>query len=135
MSNFSVLDASGALAVLLGQPASAAIEPRLREDRILIAPDLYISEITNTAWKYARFTHSSEEKSITLVQSSLNLVDSFFPTSILWKSALQLAIHSGHPAYDCFYLALQQKMNAQLLTADKKLAGLARSLGLTVFGA
>lgn len=46
MSNFSVLDASGALAVLLGQPASAAIEPLLREDRILIAPDLFISEIT-----------------------------------------------------------------------------------------
>ncbi len=44
----------------------------------------------------------------------------------LANRALSLAIELQHPIYDCFYLALAQRENALLITADERLLSAAR---------
>ena len=44
------------------------------------------------------------------------------PLRALQDQALDLALRSGHPVYDCFYVALAMREAVPLLTADRRLA-------------
>ena len=58
--------------------------------------------------------------------ANLAAMPSFFrrlwPSAELASDALELGFRLRHPLYDCFYLALAQRLDTHLLTADKKFA-------------
>ena len=66
------------------------------------------------------------------MQGRLQMVDEYTDTSELAIEALHEGIRLGHSIYDMFYLVLARHNGAALLTTDKKLKALSKSLGVSV---
>ena len=114
-----VVDASVAAKWLAPEPDSPLAEALL--DDVLLVPDLLFAEVGNILWK--KQLRGEMDASATqmgarwLLQVPLQVHDS----AGLLADALALALQLQHPAYDCFYLALAQRIDAPLVTADRRL--------------
>ncbi len=119
-----VLDVSAAIEIILHKEKQKPFEEVfLSADRV-IAPDLFVSEIANVFWKLQRAGLLSEDECLGFTEDGINMVDGFFNSADLWKSALELSLRHNHPVYDMLYLALAEKEKALLMTNDRALAGL-----------
>lgn len=49
-----VLDASAAIAVVLGTRQAEQFIPQLERADLVMAPDIFIAEVCNVLWKYRR---------------------------------------------------------------------------------
>jgi predicted nucleic acid-binding protein len=116
-----VVDASVALRWCFQLTGSDRAEELLRSDDHIIAPDLVIAEITNAAWKFIVFDKVPAESVKLAVREVAKAFEELVPTSVLKDRALAIAIELRHPAYDCFYLALAERSESQLVTADERL--------------
>ena len=124
-----IVDASVALKWYVDEPHSNRAAQLLdRED--LIAPELIVSEIANAFWKRIRRDESSFEQAAAALEQLPIAFRELFPTPPLGLPALMLAADNDHPVYDCLYLALAEREGAPLVTADRRLASLARSRGI-----
>ena len=114
-----VVDASVAAKWLAPEPDSPLAEALLDDD--LIVPDLLFAEVGNILWK--KHLRGEMDDAATrigarwLLQAPLLVHDS----ASLLADALDMALRLKHPAYDCFYLALAQRVDAPLITADRRL--------------
>ena len=114
-----VVDASVAAKWLAPEPDSPLAEALLDDE--LIAPDLLFAEVGNILWK--KQLRGEMDAAATqigarwLLQVPLQVHDS----AGLLADALALALQLHHPAYDCFYLALARRVDAPLVTADRRL--------------
>lgn len=97
----------------------------------LIAPDLFLAEVSNVAWLKWRKKEIGIEQAIAGQQLAMSFVE-MVPSSIFAPRALELAIELDHPVYDCFFLALCESMEIVLITADKRL--IARCAGTPFAG-
>ncbi len=52
-----VLDASGAIEIALENSLSKQFKEILQKADLVIAPDTFISEVTNIFWKYRKFSY------------------------------------------------------------------------------
>ena len=126
----TIIDVSAAFAYIT--------EPKLKDhfkhifeiSNRLIAPDLFIAEATNAAWKYHKIESRPLNECKKLLIRAIALPEPFIPTLKFHEQALALSCEFQHPAYDCFYLALAQEYVGTLLTFDKKLIKLADQLGI-----
>ena len=114
-----VIDASVAAKWMAPEPDTPLAEALLADD--LIAPDLLYAEVANILWK--KQLRGEMDAATTqigarwLLQVPLQVHDS----ASLLADALALALQLQHPAYDCFYLALARRVDAPLVTADRRL--------------
>ena len=123
-----VLDTSAAIEILLNKKESEKFKKIILEADAVIAPELYISEITNVAWKYNKISNFGHKECYSLSEDGINLIDQFIDTKILWKEALREAINNDHTVYDCLYLISARRNDGILLTKDQKLKKLCRKL-------
>jgi predicted nucleic acid-binding protein len=126
----AILDASAAIVAVMGSAHAPLFRACLSDADWVAAPDLLYSEACNTAWKLHRLQGMPADAAARLAAQAFELVDEFLPSAALWPAALELACKTGHPAYDCFYLAAAIRHQAALVTADQRLAALARSLNV-----
>jgi hypothetical protein len=49
----------------------------LKESALVVAPDLYIAELTNTFWKYRRAKIFTKDECLQYIHDGLNYVDKF----------------------------------------------------------
>jgi predicted nucleic acid-binding protein len=88
----------------------------------VIVPDLFWAEVSGVLWKAARRgSCDADEASValsTLQEEKLPTV----PSLLLVNSALSIAMKYGRSLYDCLYVTLAVRSDAQLVTADEKLA-------------
>jgi predicted nucleic acid-binding protein len=115
-----IVDASVAVKWgVLESGAAAAMALITRPER-RVAPDLVIAEIANTLWKKEqRGEINAPDRGVALT-ACLGGYDEFAPMRSLVARALDLAIQLGHPAYDCFYLALAEAHGGTIVTADAR---------------
>jgi predicted nucleic acid-binding protein len=82
---------------------------------------LLLLEAANTLWK----KHRRREISSSEAARALRILDEsglvVFPVPPLLARALVLAERLDHPVYDCVYLALAEREQATLVTADERL--------------
>ena len=123
-----VLDASAALDILLGKGHSRKYKRRVEEADAVIAPEIYMSEISNAAWKYKKMANFSHEDILSLAEDGINLIDYYIPAKEIWKESLREAINNDHPVYDCLYLICARRNDAILLTRDGKLKDICKKL-------
>ena len=113
-----VIDASVAAKWLAPEPDSPLAEALLDED--LIVPDLLFAEVGNILWK--KQLRGEMDAAATqvgarwLLQVPLQVHDG----ASLLADALALALQLQHLAYDCFYLALAQRIDVPMVTADRR---------------
>lgn len=123
-----VLDVSAAIDVVLRKDAYIEFSEVIGKADVVIAPEIYISEISNVAWKYHKLANYSQEQSSYLAETGILIIDKFVPVADLWKEALQEAILNDHSVYDLLYLVCARRSNGVLLTRDKKLITLCSEL-------
>ena len=87
-----------------------------------VVPDLFWLELANALWKAVR----SQKTNLQSAERSLHLVAELeiptMPTFDLVLRSLQLATGNSRTVYDSVYLALALRANADLITADERLA-------------
>ena len=121
-----VVDASVAVKWLFEEPDSDRAEALLARagasDRLkLVAPEILAAEIANALWKRMRRGDIDRQKTLETSEHFQEICPLLLPIEDLAQRALELAIDSRHPAYDCFYVALAEELPAGLITADERL--------------
>ena len=98
---------------------------RLSQAR-LEAPDLLPVECANILWKKVRVRDLTSDDAAARLQFLLRAPVPLAESHPLLDRALGLSFELRHPVYDCVYLALALRRGVPLVTADKKLASVAR---------
>jgi len=120
-----VVDASVATKWFFPESGHRSARGLARGENVLIAPDLIVSEVCNTAWKKVARGEASVEQARELIIELPKVFRELVSCAALVPRALDLAFELRHPAYDCFYVALAELAHAEFATAD---AGLARKI-------
>jgi predicted nucleic acid-binding protein len=136
-SDALVIDASLAVRAVLpvAQDRSDALEriAGWHQSRIrLVAPEILLAEAVSVVRQatYARLITTQESQAA--VEDLLRLGIEILPSDLeLCQLALSWAGRLGQSkAYDSFYLALAERLGAELWTGDQRLVNAARQLGL-----
>jgi predicted nucleic acid-binding protein len=127
-----VLDTSAAVEAAIGGPSAVQIRTLLETADVVIAPDIFISEVTNVLWKYRKFSSFTEEKCLGAIEFCVSLVDVTLSCRDLWREAFFEGAKNSHTTYDMFYLVAARRNMATLVTRDKRLKEIAESEGIVV---
>ena len=123
-----VLDASAAMEIALNREYGPDFKNILIQSDLIITPNIFASEITNSFWKYGIKKELSLDKCQRGIDYCLDLVDDFIETNSLCKEVLFEAINRNHPAYYLFYLVLARRNSAFIITRDLKMKNIAKEM-------
>ena len=127
----AVLDASAAFEFVLGRPESQQIADALANADLVLAPDLYVAEVSNAVWKYVLSGHIPAESADVLLDI-VSLPDELISSHDLYREAFAFSVRKNHPVYDSLYSILARRNDATLLTMDRRLAKISREEGISV---
>lgn len=125
-----VLDVSAAIEILFQREKAKTFRKIYEQGTWIIAPELYIFEISNVLWKYQKAGLIPEKDCIQFVQDGIDMIDDFFEAKEFWKESLAEGIKNQHSIYDMFYLVLARRNNANLITNDNALEKICKKLGI-----
>lgn len=116
-----VVDASVVVKWLVTEEWSDESSRLLDAGLTLIAPELVFAEASNALWAMHRrgdLSRGDLSDAADLLRSAPLSV----PVSMrrLAAGAVRLAVDLGHPAYDCYYLALAMQEQYPVVTADAR---------------
>jgi predicted nucleic acid-binding protein len=135
-SSSVVIDASTAIWLVLEgpltQPAESLWDGWIRSGVRVSAPRLWLNEVTSTIHKVYMLKGVSESKAQLALDAALALgVDLYAEDPELCRHAFRWATaFKQTAAYDGFYLALAEQLDAIFWTADRSLLNQARQLGV-----
>jgi len=118
-----VIDASVACKWFIDEPHFDRAADLLTGDDPLIAPDLIIPEVCNVAWLKLRRGEMTSDHASAMIDGLPEFLDEVVPMAQLAARALTIAVALAHPANDCFYIALAERRDTRLVTADRRLIG------------
>jgi len=127
-----VIDASVAVKWVLPEADSAQAAALRTTDDDLIAPSLAWAEVGSAISKAARRGDVTAGDARESLQIAMAHYHRLLPLDEFAERAIELAIGLGHPIYDCFYLALAERENAPLVTADDAMIAAARKAKIKV---
>jgi predicted nucleic acid-binding protein len=127
-----VLDVSAAIEIVLQKEKKELFNNIYKKGTWIIAPDLFIAEITNVLWKYHKAKVISHEDCIQYVQDGIDMIDDFIDARELWKESLAEGIKNNHSIYDMYYLVLARRNDAILITNDGPLSEICKKLNIEV---
>ena len=116
-----VVDASVALKWVLREPGSDAADALL-DDPDLMAPVIWLAEAANALWRRVRIGEIITDEANARLSELRNAPVATFAIEPHLSEAQRLAIDTGHPVYDCFYVALAMHHRTYVETADRRLA-------------
>jgi predicted nucleic acid-binding protein len=128
----AVLDVSAAIELLLQKQKKDLFTATYEKASWVIAPDLYIAELSNVVWKYYKAQKISHTECIQYVEDGIDLIDDFFEAKELWKEALGEGIKNTHSVYDMYYVVLARRNDALLMTNDEQLGLICKKLNIEV---
>ena len=129
-----VLDVSAAIQIVLKKEKMDFFNNIYKDASWVIAPELYISEITNVLWKYYKSKILTHEECLQYIEDGICLIDDFFTEKDMWKEVLGESIKNNHSAYDLFYAVLARRNDSALLSNDQDLIKIAKKMKLENFG-
>jgi len=115
-----VVDASVVVKWVYSEELSPVAQS-LRTRFSFVAPQLILAEAANILWKKVTRREMSSEEALLAAQLLARADIELASMAHLTEVATSLAIEIGHPAYDCFYLALCLDRNLRMVTADDRL--------------
>jgi predicted nucleic acid-binding protein len=126
------LDVCGAMEILLRKKKADKLSKILQEAELVIAPDLYISELTNTFWKYHQADILTRDECAHYIQEGINYVDKFIDSKELWQEAFLEGINNNHSIYDMLYMVVTRRNGGILITHDSVLAAICKKNNIQV---
>lgn len=127
-----ILDSSAGAEIVLQRKHAAALSRHIVDADWIIAPTLYIPEITNVFWKYYRFSDMPIEQCEKAIEQAVALPDEYFDEKTFYKEAFALACLAERPVYDMYFLVLARRNNGFLLTLDKPLQKTAKKNSIRI---
>ena len=124
-----VVDTSVVVKWAVEEPGADAARQLIGEP--LVAPDLVIAELGHVLAKKVR-RDELDLDSATIAYTQLPSLLRLTPSRALEGRAFELAIQLHHSIYDCYFLALAEAVEGELVTADEVFVRKFRDLG---FGA
>jgi predicted nucleic acid-binding protein len=124
----TVIDASAAAEIGFNLSNAEKYKDVLIKSTKVLAPDLFIPEITNVYWKYVLASQIDFEKAKLGIEYSIKTVDEFIDTQDIWNESLSEAVQQKHSVYDIMYAITARRNSAILLTLDKKLKSICTKL-------
>ena len=121
-----VIDVSSALDVLLQKGNAEKYGKILQLSTLVLAPDLYVSELVNTLWKYHNAKILNHDECTKYIEKGLGLVDKFIDSREIWQEAFSEGVNNRHSTYDMFYLVTARRNNGILMTSDSVLAAICK---------
>lgn len=126
MSYDCVVDASVGIKLFLDEPLSERADvlfDHLADEAParFYVPGLFFIECANILWKYVQYHGYPREDAQQDITDLGNLNLCPVPTQELIEAAFQIAANHGITAYDASYVALSQKLDLPLITADEPL--------------
>jgi predicted nucleic acid-binding protein len=116
-----VVDASVAVKWFIQEPDRPAARRLLEPQSHLIAPDLIVAEVANAMWRRTLAGEGHARQASLTAASLPRFFAWLLPLTPLAARAVEIAAELRHPVYDCFYLALAEREEAMLVTADRRL--------------
>jgi predicted nucleic acid-binding protein len=124
-----IVDANIATYWFVESPLSSVARTLLvRQD--LIAPNLVRWEVARAMQKYVRAGQVSPSQAKLAVDRIAVYIGVFIDGEDLFEASWRIALRESHIVYDCLYVALALERRESLATADRRLAALARKLGI-----
>jgi len=123
-----VLDVSGAIEIILKKEKSEKYNLEYQKASWVIAPDLYISELSNVLWKYYKAKVITHDECDQYVADGIEMIDDFIDAKEIWKEALGEGIRNNHSIYDMYYAVVTRRNEAKLITNDGPLADICKKL-------
>jgi predicted nucleic acid-binding protein len=124
-----VLDASVAAKWLVPLPTEPYREEAVKLLRAyndgkfdIVVPDLFWVEIANFLWKAARSGRCTPVEASASLAAVIEYNFQSVPTISLLRGAFDIAALHDQTIYDCLYVVLAEQTEAELITADEKLA-------------
>ena len=127
-----VMDVSGAVTILLKREKADKFLDTLQGSTMVIAPDLYVSELTNVLWKYYAAKILTKDECTQYIYDGIDYIDRFVDSRELWQEAFSEGISNHHSIYDMFYLAVAKRSGGTLITNDSVLAGIGKKNHVTI---
>lgn len=115
-----ILDSSAAIRAVLASDVSDIYFQMISKEKKIVSPSIFLSETANALWKEVRFNNLSVDL-LPHMMRTLSAMTVTSPDEDFIEGALNIAIDTQHPVYDCLFIAMSREMNAPVLTADKKL--------------
>ncbi len=128
----AVLDVSAAIEILLQKKKKEIFNDVYKKASWVIAPDLFVSEISNVLWKYCKAHLITHADCIQFVEDGIDMIDDYFDAKESWKEALNEGIKNNHPVYDMYYSVLARRYDAILITNDSSLVTICNELKIAV---
>src|SRR5262245_17660293 len=99
---------------------------RLRDDYCkaiheLLAPDFYPVEVTHSITRAERQGRITQAEGAVALLDTVNLLPQLVESLPLLPSAYAISSQMRTGVYDCLYVALAERENCELITADDKL--------------
>lgn len=117
-----VIDASVACKWFFNEPLAAEARALAASDATFVAPDMILAECANAAWRRVRDAAITPAHARAFLGSLPLWFESLTPTVELHEPAFEMAHELGHPVYDCLYLALAEREQSPVVTADRAFA-------------
>lgn len=114
-----VVDAGVAVSWYVSGPGTEKAHALFETNELLIAPDLVMAEIGNSAWKLSRAGRISGDTASTIVYHAESAFSNLVSSAELIDRAFAIGRQLDHPIYDCLYLALAEREEARMVTTDK----------------
>ena len=121
------IDVCGAMEILMQREKAEKFGKALQEATLVVAPDLYVSELTNIMWKYHRAELLNSDECIQYIQDGINYIDKFVGSKDLWQEAFSEGLNNSHSIYDMFYMATTKRYDATPITTDSVLAKICKN--------
>jgi predicted nucleic acid-binding protein len=122
----AVIDVSGAMEVLLHKGKAKKFNKILQNAVLVITPDLYVSELANTFWKYYKSNALSKDECFLFMRQGLGMVDNFINAKKIWGEAFSEGINNSHSIYDMLYMVAARRHSGTLVTNDSTLAAICK---------
>lgn len=121
------LDASAAINIALGKSGDAGLRV-LEQAELVVAPELFLTEVANAFWKYHQFENLPLEECLKFKQRCLSMLDRTISGAEIMDEAFLLSCQFKRPVYDACYLVCSKRMDTSIVTSDQKLAKIALQL-------
>ena len=115
-----VVDTNIIAYLLLSGEHSEKAAKALRREQVWAVPILWRSELRNVLALYIRKSVLTVSQVVAVIDRADELINGQ-EFSVSTRSVLELVERSNCSAYDCEFVALAQDLNAQLLTADRRI--------------
>ena len=119
-------DVSGVVEILLHKDKANLYSKTLQDATLVVTPDLFVSELTNTIWKYKTANLITDEKCIKYILAGISSISQFIGSKEIWQEAFAEGVKNNHSIYDMFYMVTARRYGGILITNDSVLASICR---------